>query len=102
MESTLESSVRQGHQLADEISPSIMALQFQDRVAQRLGHVADELAEMRKTIHLPLEFLANQTLVLGEARRKEVGERLVARYTMQAEREIGTENSAILRRNQPS
>jgi methyl-accepting chemotaxis protein len=93
MESTLESSVRQGHELADEISRSIMALQFQDRVAQRLGHVADELAEMRKTVHLPLELLTKETPVLGESRRKEVGERLDARYTMQAERAVqGSEN----------
>ena len=49
-----------------------MALQFQDRVAQWLGHVADELAEMRKTIHLPLELLTNETPVLGGSRRKEV------------------------------
>jgi methyl-accepting chemotaxis protein len=92
MESTLESSVRQGHQLADEISRSIMAFQFQGRVAQRLGLVADQLAEMRKAIHLSLEFLTNETPVLGETRRKEVGERLDARYTMQAESEIATES----------
>jgi hypothetical protein len=88
MESTLESSVRQGRQLADKISRSITPLQFQDRVAQCLGHVADQLAGMRKTIHLSLEILTNETSVLGEARRKEVGERLDARYTMQAECEI--------------
>jgi len=88
MESTLTSSVRQGHELADEISRSIVALQFQDRVAQRLGHVADELGEMRKTVHLPLEYLTRETPVLGEARRKEVGERLEARYTMEAERSV--------------
>ena len=88
MESTLESSVEQGRQLADEISRSIVALQFQDRVAQRLGHVADELGEMRKTVHLPLEYLTQETPVLGEARRKEVGDRLEARYTMHAERAV--------------
>jgi len=88
MESTLASSVQQAGQLADEIARSIVALQFQDRVAQRLGHVADELGEMRKTVHLPLEFLTRKTPVLGEARRKEVGERLESRYTMQAERSV--------------
>jgi len=88
MESTLASSMQQGQQLADEISRSIVALQFQDRIAQRLGHVADELAEMRKTVHLPLEYLTRETPVLGESRRKEVGERLASRYTMQAERAV--------------
>lgn len=87
MEATLAASVTNGQQLADEIARSVMALQFQDRVGQRLGHVADELASMRKTVHVPLEFLSKQTPVLGEARRKEVGARLAARYTMQSERE---------------
>jgi len=86
MEATLAASITNGQQLTEEISRSIMALQFQDRVGQRLGHVADELAAMRKTVHVPLEYLSKQTPVLGEARRKEVGERLAARYTMQSER----------------
>lgn len=47
---------------------------------------------MRKAIHLSLEFLTNETPVLGETRRKEVGERLDARYTMQAESEIATDS----------
>jgi hypothetical protein len=67
---------------------SFIALQFQDQVAQRLGHVADELAEMRKTVDLPLELLTIETPVLGESRRKEVGERPDARYTMHAERAV--------------
>ncbi|MGD0295761.1 MAG: methyl-accepting chemotaxis protein [Bryobacteraceae bacterium] len=86
MEATLAASVAGGEQLAGEIARSVVALQFQDSAAQRLSHVADELAEMRKTVHLPLEYLARETPVLGEARRKQVGERLAARYTMQAER----------------
>jgi heme-based aerotactic transducer len=86
MEATLQASVAGSQQLADEIARSVMALQFQDSVAQRLGHVADELAEMRKTVHLPLEYLTRETPVLGEARREQVGARLEARYTMNAER----------------
>src|SRR5262249_37449620 len=88
MESALADSVQRGGKLADEISRSIIALEFQDRVGQRLGHVADELAEMRKTVHLPLEFLTKQTPVLGEARRKEIGARLESRYTMDSERAV--------------
>ncbi|MBZ5608422.1 MAG: hypothetical protein LAP38_09195 [Acidobacteriia bacterium] len=86
MEAGLTSAIQGGEQLADDISRSIMALQFQDRVAQRLGHVADELADMRKTVHLPLEYLKLETPVLGAERSKTVGERLAARYTMQSER----------------
>lgn len=87
MEATLAASVVGGQQLTEEIARSVVALQFQDSVGQRLSHVADELAEMRKTVHLPLEYLARETPVLGEARRKQVGARLEARYTMQAERD---------------
>jgi methyl-accepting chemotaxis protein len=87
MEKMLAASVAGGEQLADEIARSVVALQFQDRVGQRLSHVADELAEMRKTVHLPLEYLSRETPVLGEARRKEIGARLEARYTMQSERD---------------
>jgi len=90
LESTLATSIAGSQQLADEIARSIVALQFQDCVNQRLSHVADELAEMRKTVHVPLEYLAEETPVLGEARRQEVGARLAARYTMESEREVLT------------
>lgn len=88
MEATLAASAANSQQLADEIARSVIALQFQDRVSQRLSHVADELAEMRKTVHVPLEYLAKETPVLGEARRQEVEARLQARYTMQSERDV--------------
>lgn len=94
MEATLAASAAGSQQLAEEISRSVVALQFQDSVGQRLTHVADELAEMRKTVHLPLEYLSRETPVLGEARRKEVGERLEARYTMDAERGIAKSEPA--------
>ena len=89
MEATLAASVAGSQQFADEIARAVIALQFQDTVSQRLGHVADELAEMRKTVHLPLEYLSRETPVLGAERRKLVGARLEANYTMQAERKPG-------------
>jgi len=88
MEATLAASAKGSQQLADEIARCVISLQFQDRVSQRLSHVADELAEMRKTVHVPLEYLAKDTPVLGEARRQEVEERLRSRSTMQAERAL--------------
>src|SRR6202035_4988414 len=88
IETALAESIERGGKLADEIARSIMALQFQDRIGQRLGHVADELASMRETVHLPLKFLTKETPVLGEARRKEVGVRLESRYTMDSERTV--------------
>jgi hypothetical protein len=87
MEATLAATVAGSEKLAGEISRSVVALQFQDSVGQRLTHVAHELAEMRANVHLPLEYLARQTPVLGENRRKLVGARLEARYTMAAERD---------------
>jgi len=86
MEATLAASAKGSQQLADEIARCVISLQFQDRVSQRLSHVADELAEMRRTVHVPLEYLAQETPVLGQARRQEVEERLRARSTMQSER----------------
>jgi septal ring factor EnvC (AmiA/AmiB activator) len=86
MEATLAATVAGSDKLAEEISRSVVALQFQDSVGQRLTHVADELAEMRTNVHLPLEYLSRETPVLGETRRKQVGARLEARYTMAAER----------------
>ncbi len=93
MEAGLAAAIQGAEQLAEEIARSIMALQFQDRVAQRLGHVADELAAMRKTVHLPLEYLKNETPVLGAERSKAVSERLAASYTMQSERAVLTEGN---------
>jgi methyl-accepting chemotaxis protein len=90
MEATLARSVTSGRELGDRISQSIMALQFQDRVGQRLSHVAEELAAMRKSVHVPLEYLSKQTPVLGEARRNQVAARLQAGYTMEAERAVLT------------
>jgi len=87
MEATLAATVAGSEKLAGEISRSVVALQFQDSVGQRLTHVADELAEMRANVYLPLEYLARQTPVIGENRRKLVGARLEARYTMAAERD---------------
>ena len=71
------------------VKPVLYCLVPTRRAAQRLGHVADELAEMRKTVHLPLEYLSRETPVLGAERRKLVGARLEASYTMQAERKPG-------------
>ncbi|HLG95132.1 MAG TPA: methyl-accepting chemotaxis protein [Bryobacteraceae bacterium] len=92
LEGALGTAVTNSRELADEIARSVVALQLQDSVSQRLSHVADELAEMRKNVHVPLEYLAQETPVLGQARRKEVGARLEARYTMAAEREAGRED----------
>src|SRR5262249_45358044 len=86
MESTLAACIAAGQRLTQEISRSVMALQFEDPIGQRLTHVADELAEMRKNVPLPLGYLAKETPVLGAARREEVSARLQARYTMEAER----------------
>ncbi len=88
MEKVLSASVMGAEQLAEDIARSVVALQFQDRVGQRLSHVADELAAMRQTVHIPLEYLAKETPVLGQARRREVEERLKARYTMESERVV--------------
>ena len=87
MQEALAGSVANSEQLTAEIARSVVALQFQDQLSQRLGHVADELAAMRQTVNLPLEYLTKQMPVLGAAQRKEVGTRLEARYTMQAERD---------------
>jgi methyl-accepting chemotaxis protein len=95
MESALAESVERGGKLADEIARSIMALQFQDRIGQRLGHVADELASMRETIHLPLELLTKETPVLGQARRQEVEARLESRYTMDSERTVSDRKKPV-------
>jgi len=88
MEATLAASAKGSQQLADEIARCVISLQFQDRVSQRLSHVADELAQMRQTVHVPLEYLTQESPVLGEARRQEVEERLRTRSTMQAERAL--------------
>ncbi len=94
MEATLAASVSDGQRLTEEIARAVMALQFQDRIGQRLTHVADELADMRKTVHLPLDYLAKETPVLGAARREQVGARLQARYTMESERGTVPDQSA--------
>ena len=71
----------------------MVAFQFQDRVSQRLGHVADCLAEIRATIGAPLEFLKAQTPELGERRRRLIKAEVHTHYTMEAERAAAALNA---------
>jgi methyl-accepting chemotaxis protein len=86
MQNSLQKAVARAEQLAGEIARSVMAFQFQDRVSQRLGHVADCLAGIRVTIGAPLEFLKAETPALGERRRLLVEADVKTQYTMHAER----------------
>lgn len=88
MQRSVDASVAQGEEVTHEVARAVMALQFQDRVSQRVGHVVHTLAAMRQSIAGPLEELQKDTPWIGEERRKQVAAQMETSFTMQAERSV--------------
>ena len=85
MKNRLESLSTVGAQIATEVSNTIVALQFQDSVNQRISHVVSTIEEIREQMD-PFAKGVHSSLV--ESRTSEWKERIAAGYTMNAERMI--------------
>lgn len=94
MQQSIDSSVAQGEAVAEEVTRAVMALQFQDRVSQRVGHVVKALATMREAVAAPLAAIQAETPWIGEERRKQVAGDLESSCTMNAERKVLRQNGA--------
>jgi methyl-accepting chemotaxis protein len=81
MRASLADTAERSDQLASDISRSIVALQFQDRTNQRIGHVVEALESMELAISGH-----NGVATDREQRRREVVGEMKQAYTMEAER----------------
>ena len=83
MRRELEASAVASEQLAEDVSRAVVAMQFQDRVNQRLQHVVETLSEMQDDFVAALERPGERSEPAGAAVL-----RLRQRYTMAEERRI--------------
>ncbi len=88
MEDSLRTASQRGEDLAGEVAGAVMAMQFQDRVNQRIDHVVRALDSMKQALDGPLEALLPTRPIWVENRQEELVARLRAGYTMEQERQI--------------
>lgn len=80
---------RMSRDFAREISAAVMALQFQDRVSQRIGHVVEALTDMHDALESAGRLPANGALgALAQERRDAVAKHVNAAHTMAEERQL--------------
>ena len=73
---------------ASSAGPAVLvALQFQDRVSQQIGHIVEALESMRAAVAVPLGGLGGDPRD-PHARGSEAARLLAGSYTMEAEREV--------------
>lgn len=88
MRLSVEHSIRNSQDLANDISHAVIGLQFQDAVNQRIGHVVSALQEMHTVLVAALEG-APEALVNQEGELSWT-ERMQQQHTMASERQVLT------------
>lgn len=91
MRSTLDESARDGRELAADIQKAIRALQFQDRVQQRLMHSVGAIEQVGRALAEALE--ARGLEGAGETSQAQISE-FARTFTMQAERSLLVQGGA--------
>lgn len=84
MQQAIAQSRRNSDQLARDISAAVVAMQFQDTVSQRIGHVVRILEELHGTLHSQLAGAGPAV----EAHGPNWAERMAQSYTMDSERRV--------------
>jgi methyl-accepting chemotaxis protein len=82
MQETVAETRRVSETLYTEISNAVVAMQFQDRVSQRIGHVIDSLEAMNQAL---TSFESAEDISLAE-RKQQITQSLASSYTMDSER----------------
>jgi methyl-accepting chemotaxis protein len=75
---------------AREMSAAVMALQFQDRVSQRVSHVVDALTYTHQALESARPQLSGRHRDLAERRRADIANQIHGMHTMAEERTAGT------------
>jgi len=84
MEQAIAQSRSNSDQLARDISAAVMAMQFQDSVTQRIGHVVRTLEEL----HGALQSRLGTENAMPGSEPNDWTDRMAGRYTMLAERRV--------------
>jgi methyl-accepting chemotaxis protein len=94
MQRTIEQAELESSQLARDISAAVMAMQFQDTVSQRIGHVIHTLQEMHGVFESQM---GPGGAAASLAPAQDWASRMAGRYTMAAEHEVlaGHANRAV-------
>lgn len=90
MTESLVETEKIGRELQGNITNAVMSLQFQDRVSQRIHHVADSLKVVRSRAEETADPTWNEE---AEARCLKLLEELSSQYTMESERAALANNS---------
>ena len=81
MRESLEESAEFSRGLATDIHQAVVAMQFQDRLSQRMGHVIDAIGEMEEALRK-----AQPDCRLMEHRQEEATKKMHSAFTMAEER----------------
>ncbi|WP_149498992.1 methyl-accepting chemotaxis protein [Roseiconus lacunae] len=92
LENNLESTKTSSDELAGAITRSVMTLQFQDAVSQRLHHVTSTLSEMRDAFG---SIVGSQPKGLAKKRSDEWIEKIAASYCIDDERRVLTGEAGV-------
>jgi methyl-accepting chemotaxis protein len=82
---TMEEAKLESDELARDISAAVVAMQFQDSVSQRVGHVIHTLEEMRSALQSQL---GRDGAAAAEAPPTDWANRMAGRYTMASEHKV--------------
>jgi len=85
---SVERSARNSESLAEDIAGAMIAMQFQDSMSQQVMHVVDTLQEMEAGLSEQLRGGQGGDRPAGRHERHDRAADLLARYTMQSERDI--------------
>jgi hypothetical protein len=81
----MEEAKLESDELARDISAAVVAMQFQDSVSQRVGHVIHTLEEMRSALQSQL---GRDGAAAAEAPPTDWANRMAGRYTMASEHKV--------------
>jgi methyl-accepting chemotaxis protein len=87
MRASLADTAERSERLADDISRSVMALQFQDRMSQQIAHVTEALQAMEQGLSGG-RAAAQAPEGTVERRRAEIAQAIEGGYTMDSERAV--------------
>jgi methyl-accepting chemotaxis protein len=88
MRRSVELSIRNSQELANDISQAVIGLQFQDAVNQRIGHVVTALQEMQAVLDSALTDDPSAIVEQEQEQEQSWTERMQQQHTMASERQV--------------
>jgi methyl-accepting chemotaxis protein len=82
----MEQARRNSEELTHDISQAVTAMQFQDTVSQRIGHVIETLEETHAALQAKIDPSAGKSAVAPGSLAKDMASHMARQYTMASER----------------